>query len=221
MRAWGCMERGYPTRTLRLHHQIPRPQAADLQKGEVLVKITHAGICQGIAKVLSLLPHFTNRLWIPEHDFAGIVLAVDPSITDLARGDAVFGARDPKTYLTNKRYNGVLVDYAILPSTAMVKKPDAVSLEEAAGLSANGCTAIQLVEEAELKEGMKVLITGGSSGLGSLTVQVAKAVVGTSGSVWTTCSAANANVVESLGADAVSIVMIFLVAMKRCAVYLF
>lgn len=204
MRAWACTRRGYPTKTLQLHETLPRPQASDLQKGEVLVKITNAGICQGIAKVLSILPHFNSNLWIPEHDFSGIVIAIDSSISHLAPGDAVFGARDPKTYLTSKRYNGVLAEYAIMPWSSMVKKPNALSLEEAAGLSANGCTAVQLSEEAELRPRMKVLITGGSSGLGTLTIQAVKAIVGKEGSVWTTCSAANTDVVQSLGADGVS-----------------
>ena len=204
MRGWTFNTRGAPTSILNLRADLPRPDPSSLRPNEVLVRITHVGIFQGFAALMAILPHFTSNPWIPASDFSGLIVATGSSTTHVGLGDAVFGSPDPKRYLRDTRYNGVLVEYAILPATAVVKKPARVSFESAAGLGGNGCTAVQFSEVAGLRKGMKVLVTGASGSTGSLTLQVAKAVVGKEGRVWGTCSGTNEELVKGLGADGVS-----------------
>jgi NADPH:quinone reductase-like Zn-dependent oxidoreductase len=74
-------------------------------------------------------------------------------------------------------------------------------MEEAASIPLVGLTAWQvLIERAKLKKGQKVLIHAGSGGVGTIAIQLAKHVGAT---VATTASAANFDLVKSLGADIV------------------
>lgn len=74
-------------------------------------------------------------------------------------------------------------------------------MEEAASIPLVGLTAWQvLVEKANLKKGQKVFIQAGSGGVGTFAIQLAKHLGAT---VATTTSAANTDLVKSLGADVV------------------
>src|SRR5207253_7101697 len=76
-----------------------------------------------------------------------------------------------------------------------------LTMEEAASIPLVGLTAWQvLIERANLKKGQKVLIHGGSGGVGTFAIQLAKHIGAT---VATTTSAANVDLVRSLGADVV------------------
>jgi NADPH:quinone reductase-like Zn-dependent oxidoreductase len=204
MRAWTFTTRGPPSSVLKLRSDLPRPSPSDLRPNEVLVRITHVGIFQGFAALMAILPHFTSTPWIPATDFSGLIVATGSGVTHVVSGDAVFGSPDPKRYLRDTRYNGVLVEYAILPGSAVVRKPVGMSFASAAGLGGNGCTAVQFCGVLGLRRGMKVLVTGASGSTGSLTLQVVRAVVGKEGSVWGTCSGVNEELVKGLGADGVS-----------------
>lgn len=74
-------------------------------------------------------------------------------------------------------------------------------MEEAASIPLVGLTAWQaLVERAGLRKGQKVFIQAGSGGVGTIAIQLAKHLGAT---IATTTSAANADLVKSLGADIV------------------
>ncbi len=205
MRGWVFTARGPPAAVLKLRDDLPRPTAADLRADEVLVKVSHVGLFLGFALMMALIPHVNSKPWIPAHDFSGVVEATGAKVTNVRAGDPVFGGPDPKVFMRwGSRYNGVLVEYAILPAAQVVRKPDNISFAAAATLPGNGCTAVQFVEKTGMKKGDRVLITAASGGLGTLMVQVARAVVGKEGSVVGTCSAPNEEMVKKLGADEVS-----------------
>jgi len=202
MRAWTYTSRGLPEDVLQLS-TFPTPDPSSLLANEVLVKISHVGIPQGAAVLIGILPHFTSTPWIACQDFSGTIVATGTSITHVIPGDLVFGSPNPKEFFTGK-YNGVLVEYAILPGTTVVQKPKNITMASVAGIAGPGCPAIQFCELVRLKEGDSVLITGASGGTGSLTVQVARRIVGKAGRVVGTCSAVNAELVRGLGVDEVS-----------------
>src|SRR5687767_15974523 len=80
-------------------------------------------------------------------------------------------------------------------------KPKKLTMEEAASIPLVGLTAWQsLIEKAKLKKGQKVFIQAGSGGVGTFAIQLAKTLGAT---VATTTSAANIDLVKSLGADIV------------------
>ncbi|HEV8066078.1 MAG TPA: NAD(P)-dependent alcohol dehydrogenase [Acidimicrobiales bacterium] len=123
-------------------------------------------------------------------DFAGIVEEVGPDVTDRQVGDEVFGIA-----------TGSLAEYARAAIEEIASKPPDLSFEQAASLPVAGCTALQAVRDhGQLRPGQKVLVNGAAGGVGTLTVQVAKAL---GAEVTGVCSRANAELVESLGADSV------------------
>jgi NADPH:quinone reductase-like Zn-dependent oxidoreductase len=120
-------------------------------------------------------------------DFAGVVEAVGKNVTDLAPGDEVFGGR-----------NGAFAEY--VSALYVVRKPANVSFEEAATMGIAGLTALQGLQRAEIQPGDRVLINGASGGVGTLTVQIAKAL---GADVTAVCSTRNAEQTRELGADRV------------------
>jgi NADPH:quinone reductase-like Zn-dependent oxidoreductase len=162
MRAWTYTSRGKPAAVLELR-DVPRPTPDVLATNEVLVKVTCAAVFQGSAKLMELLPHFNSLPWIPEYDFSGVIEAVGVDVRDLGRGDAVFGAPNPKTLKRDERHNGVLAEYVVLDAGQVVRKSEKLSFEDACGLAGNGCTTVQFCERLELKLGDRVLVVRLSS----------------------------------------------------------
>jgi NADPH:quinone reductase-like Zn-dependent oxidoreductase len=83
----------------------------------------------------------------------------------------------------------------------VVRKPANVTLEEAATMGIAGLTALQgLRDKGNLQPGDRVLINGASGGVGTLAVQIAKAL---GGHVTAVCSTRNVEQTRELGADRV------------------
>lgn len=121
-------------------------------------------------------------------DFAGVVEAVGTDVTDLAPGDEVFGGR-----------SGAFAEY--VSAVSVVRKPPNVSFEEAATMGIAGLTALQgLRDHGCLQAGERVLINGASGGVGTLAVQIAKAL---GAHVTAVCSTRNLEQARELGADRV------------------
>lgn len=121
-------------------------------------------------------------------DFAGVVEAVGNDVDDLEPGDEVFGGSD-----------GAFAEY--VTATYLVKKPVNVSFEEAAAVPIAGLTALQgLRDHGRLQAGERVLINGASGGVGTLAIQIAKAL---GAHVTAVCGTRNAEQARALGADRV------------------
>jgi NADPH:quinone reductase-like Zn-dependent oxidoreductase len=119
-------------------------------------------------------------------DFAGVVEAVGKSVTDLTPGDEVFGGR-----------NGAFAEY--VSAINVVRKPSNVTFEEAATMGIAGLTALQgLRDLGRLQAGERVLVNGASGGVGTLAVQIAKAL---GAHVTAVCSTRNLQQTRALGAD--------------------
>ena len=122
-------------------------------------------------------------------DFAGVVVEAGDEVTKFAVGDGVFGGRD-----------GAFAEYVVVPEDrAIAAKPDNVGFDEAAALPIAALTALQaLRDDGRLQAGEKVLINGASGGVGTYTVQIAKAM---GAEVHGVCSTRNIEMVRALGAD--------------------
>jgi NADPH:quinone reductase-like Zn-dependent oxidoreductase len=121
-------------------------------------------------------------------DLAGVVEAVGKDVTDLAPGDEVFGGR-----------NGAFAEY--VSATNVVRKPPNVTFEEAATMGIAGLTALQAVRDrGEIQPGQRALVNGASGGVGTLTLQIAKAF---GARVTAVCSTRNVEQALALGADRV------------------
>lgn len=122
-------------------------------------------------------------------DFAGVVAEVGSEVTRFDVGDAVFGGRD-----------GAFAEFLLIGEDgALASKPDNVAFDQAAAIPIAALTALQTLRDyGGLQAGQKVLINGASGGVGTYTVQIAKAL---GAEVHGVCSTRNVNMVRALGAD--------------------
>ena len=126
-------------------------------------------------------------------DVAGVVDAVGPGVTRFAVGDPVFGMpwfpRPASAY----------AEFVTAPSRHFARRPDALGVVEAGGLSLAGLTAWQcLVDVARVQPGQRVLVHAGAGGVGHLAVQIAKS---RGAHVIATASAAKHDLLADLGVD--------------------
>lgn len=146
--------------------------------------------------ITGFLPARPSRGWLKPKsrlvpgDVAGLVEAVGKDVENFHPGDEVFG-----TSL------GPWAEYAVARAVRLAPKPPNISFEEAAVVPVAGITALQaLRDHAEVQRGQKVLINGGSGGVGTYAVQLAKLY---GAEVTAVCSTRNVEQAKSLGADRV------------------
>ncbi len=191
-------ERYGPPETLRMVEvDTPAPDA-----NEVLVKVLAVSVNAADWHVLRGKPLFSRAtlgLLRPKHkilgvDVAGQVEAVGSDVTGCKPGDEVYAN------LLDHGYGG-FAEYVSVPVEAMSAKPASLSFEEAAAVPMAATTALQgLGRHGELQPTQRVLINGGSGGVGTFAVQIAKAY---GAEVTAVTSARNLDLVRSLGADQV------------------
>lgn len=127
-------------------------------------------------------------------DVSGVVDRVGSAVTDFKPGDAVYSRPD----ITR---NGTYAEYVVVRAAEIAVKPATISHVEAASLPLSGITAWEsLIEVGALQPAQRVLIHAAAGGVGSLAVQLAR---WRGAHVIATCSAANRELVLSLGADEV------------------
>lgn len=172
----------------------PEPQLRD---DEVLVQVHAAGVNQLDSKIRDgqfklILPY---RLpLILGHDVAGVVVKAGPRVRQFKPGDEVYARTDDFRI-------GTFAEFVPVKESSLAPKPKGLTMEEAASIPLVGLTAWQaLVETAKLTKGQRVFIQAGSGGVGTFAIQLARHLGAT---VATTTSAANFELVRSLGADVV------------------
>lgn len=126
-------------------------------------------------------------------ELAGEVEAVGRAVTSFKVGDQVFAFSGAGL--------GCHAEYKCLPANgAVAPKPSNLSFEQAAALSFGGATMLDFFQRGELRSGERVLVNGASGTVGSAAVQLAKHF---GAHVTGVCSAANLELVRSIGADEV------------------
>ncbi|WP_223068953.1 NADP-dependent oxidoreductase [Paenibacillus caui] len=127
-------------------------------------------------------------------DGAGKVAAVGSNVQEFQVGDDVF-------FRPEMEKQGTYADEIVVPADLVAPMPGGLSYEEAASLPLVGLTVWQaLVEEGNVQPGDKVLVLAGSGGIGSVAIQLAKALGAYAA---TTTSSKNIDFVRNLGADEV------------------
>ncbi|MEU6002062.1 NADP-dependent oxidoreductase [Streptomyces sp. NPDC047197] len=173
---------------------IPDPQVG---ADDVLVRIHAASVNPLDMKIRdgSLKAILPYRLPLAlGNDLAGEVVQVGASVTRFAVGDEVWARPD-------KDRIGTFAELLAIHQDDLAAKPATLTMTEAASLPLVALTAWQaLVERAKVQPGQKVLIHAGAGGLGSIAVQLAKAL---GAHVASTASTAKVDLVKELGADEV------------------
>lgn len=109
----------------------------------------------------------------------GMLAAMIPVTFPRTLGRDCSGEADGKLIagVADARGDGTHAEYAVLPETATAAVPSGVTPSEAASLCIAGLSAwIPLVEVAKVRAGMRVLIHAGAGGVGSLAIQIARAL---------------------------------------------
>jgi NADPH:quinone reductase len=105
-------------------------------------------------------------------DLAGVVEKVGPEARRFKVGQRVWGSNQG---LLGRQ--GTFAEYAAVDEEFLYSTPDGVSDETAAACALVGITAhLGLVRDAQLKSGETLFVNGGTGGVGSMVVQMAKAI---------------------------------------------
>ena len=171
---------------------VPRPEPKDDQ---LLIRVIAAGVNPVDGMIRSgMFDKEGNRSFpiILGGDVAGIVEKVGSKITKFKAGDPVFA------YVSLDNSGGY-AQYALVTEREAASKPKSLTYVDAAAVPVVALTAWQaLVDTAKLSAGQTVLIHGGSGGVGSFAIQIAKA---RGAKVIATASTANQDFLKQLGAD--------------------
>ena len=172
------------------YEDTPRPEP---KENELLVRVIACGVNPADPLVISgrLAKEFGTHLpLIPGYDVAGVVEKTGAKVTKFKKGDAVYGYA---------LFGGGWAEFAVLAENEAALKPKSTTFIDAAAVPLATLTAWQaLIETAKLSAGQTVLIHGGSGGVGSFAVQIAKA---RGARVIATASTANQDLLKQLGAD--------------------
>lgn len=146
----------------------PTPQA-----GQVLVKIAASSvntvdtmIRQMGTELGPLAPRLPAILGM---DFAGTVESIGEGVSGYSIGDEVFGCAGGLADLP-----GALAEFMAVDHQLIAHKPRSLSMRQAAALPLVGITAYEGLIRAGIKQNQKVLVHGGSGGVGHIALQLAK-----------------------------------------------
>lgn len=171
---------------------VPKPT---VKPNEILVQVYAAGInpIDNMIPTGTFKPilHFRLPATLGS-DLAGVVTEIGSQVTRFKPGDAIFASIFDLGI-------GSLAEFAVVPESAAALKPANLDFVQAASIPMAGLTAWQaLKERANLKVGQKVFIPGGSGGIGTFAIQLAKHF---GAKVATTTSTGNIDWVRELGTD--------------------
>jgi len=174
------------------YEDVPRPEP---KEDQILVRVIAAGVNPVDGMIRSgMFAKYEKTVFpiILGADIAGVVEKAGSKITKFKASDPVFA------YVSLKNGGGY-AEYAVATEVEAAAKPKSLSYVEAAAVPVVALTAWQaLIDTAKLSAGQTVLIHGGSGGVGTSAIQIAKA---RGAKVIATASTANQDLLKQLGAD--------------------
>jgi len=153
--------------------EVPDCSASDLGPRDLLVEIAAVSVNPVDTKVrVRMAPEAGHK--VLGYDAAGTVRAVGSGVTNFAVGDEVFYAGDITRPGTNAQFH--VVDERIVG-----RKPSTIGMADAAALPLTSITAWEMLFDSFKIEdgggsGETLLVIGGAGGVGSILIQLAKAL---------------------------------------------
>lgn len=151
--------------------RLPLPKVAP---GEVLVKVRCAAVNPVDWKIMAGgLDTLMDVVYpvVPGWDVSGTIERVGIDVPEFEVGDEVM-AYARKDYV----HGGTFAEYVSVPVRALAAKPASLNWAQAAGLPLAGLTAYQLLTRLGTGVGDTVLVHGAAGGVGSIGVQIARAL---------------------------------------------
>ena len=141
--------------------------------GEVLIEVHAASLNAIDAKLLQADPSYkfaADNPVTPGFDLAGSVVELGENVKHIKVGDNVYGQA-----AVIRKGTGAFAEYAVAQEDSIARMPDNISFTDAAVIPLSACSAYQaLVEHIKVRAGDKILIHGGSGGIGTFAIQLAK-----------------------------------------------
>jgi NADPH:quinone reductase-like Zn-dependent oxidoreductase len=167
---------------------VPQPK-----ENELLVRVMASGVNPADPLILGgkYAKEFGTHLpLILGYEMAGVVVRTAAKVTKFKVGDPVYA------YLL---WGGGWAEYCLTNEAEAAIKPKSLSFTDAAVVPLAALTAWQaLIDIGKIDKGQTVLIHGGSGGVGSFAIQIAKA---RGARVIATASTRNQDLLKQLGAD--------------------
>ena len=156
-------EAGGPEQLRLTRRPVPMPGA-----GQALIRVAWAGINRpDVLQRRGLYAPPPGASDLPGLECSGEVVAVGPGVTGVAPGDAVCALLP----------GGGYAEYAVAPAAHVLWVPDGLPLREAGCLPETAFTVwSNVVLRGGLTAGERFLVHGGSSGIGTMAIQVARAL---------------------------------------------
>jgi NADPH2:quinone reductase len=178
--------------------ELDKPQPGP---GQVLVKVFASAVNHIDIKVRKAQLPMTPSGFpaVLQSDFAGVVEEIGAGVTRFAAGDAVYGFaggyKGPAGDLP-----GALSEYIAVDARLIALKPVTLDFRQAAALPLVAATAwLALHEKVKINASTKLLVQGGTGGVGHVAVQLARAAGATVFA--TVTNEASAVLARQLGAD--------------------
>jgi NADPH:quinone reductase-like Zn-dependent oxidoreductase len=175
--------------------EVEKPTITDDQ---VLVEVSAASLNPFDSTVLAGHAQSMASLTFPATlglDFAGTIAEIGNNVTGFAIGDRVYGTAN-----TMFGASGTFAEYTAANAANVGHSPSNSTDAEAASFPTAAISALQALNSLNIQSGQKVFINGGSGGVGTTAIQIAKS---RGAYVATTASADNTEFVKSLGANEV------------------
>jgi NADPH:quinone reductase-like Zn-dependent oxidoreductase len=183
---------GDPSLLRMVEMELPSPAA-----GQILVKVNAAAVNPIDWKLRDgslryILPaKFPS---VPGFDLAGKVMAVGPGVDRFDIGDRIYAC-------LSGRSGGACAEYAVVDAAVAAPILPQLDFFQAAAIPLAALTALQSLRDlGELHTDQRLLIVGGSGGVGHFAIQIGKTF---GAHVTAVCSTGNVGRVAALGADQV------------------
>jgi NADPH:quinone reductase-like Zn-dependent oxidoreductase len=169
--------------------EVPKPVPGE---GEALIKVVATSVNPIDWKLREgMISRDLPLPFIPGGDFSGVIDQLGPGVQRFKKGDEVYGVAPNSV--------GAEAEYVVCPTTNFARKPKTLDHLSAASAPLTAMTAWQgLFDQGKLAAGERVLILGGSGGVGGFAIQLASEA---DAYVLATASKEGVDRVKRLGAD--------------------
>ncbi|WP_104398722.1 zinc-dependent alcohol dehydrogenase family protein [Vibrio penaeicida] len=175
--------------------ELTQPKATP---GHVLVRVAASSVNPVDMMIREMgkdLPFSPKTPAVLGMDFAGTVEAIGEGVSAFKVGDEVYGCAGGLADI-----QGSLAEYMVADAQLIAHKPKNLSMRQAAALPLVGITAYEGLMRAGISQGQKVLVHGGTGGVGHIALQLANYF---GAEVYATGSSRKAAYIEKLGATSI------------------